>query len=71
MAVGDAGGIVKATTGGGIYYSLLSASLAVAAIEQAFRRACSSDDWDAIAEVATEAGGEIRAQQRLRDWRTR
>ena len=38
LAVGDAGGIVKATTGGGIYYSLLSASLGVAALEHAFRR---------------------------------
>ena len=28
LAVGDAGGLVKATTGGGIYYSLLTASLA-------------------------------------------
>jgi len=38
LAVGDAGGIVKATTGGGIYYSLLSASLGVAALEHAFRQ---------------------------------
>ena len=28
LAIGDAAGIVKPTTGGGIYYSLLSASLA-------------------------------------------
>jgi digeranylgeranylglycerophospholipid reductase len=28
LAIGDAGGLVKATTGGGIYYSLLSAAMA-------------------------------------------
>src|SRR5207237_5740629 len=28
LAVGDAAGLVKATTGGGIYYSLVSAALA-------------------------------------------
>ena len=69
LAVGDAGGIVKATTGGGIYYSLLSASLAVAALEHAFRRGL----FDAATLGRYERtwrrrlGGEIRAQQRLRE----
>jgi geranylgeranyl reductase family protein len=69
LAVGDAGGIVKATTGGGIYYSLLSASLGVAALEHAFRRGV----FDATTLGRYERtwrrrlGGEIRAQQRLRE----
>ena len=69
LAVGDAGGIVKATTGGGIYYSLLSASLGVAALEHAFRRGL----FDAATLGRYERtwrrrlGGEIRAQQRLRE----
>jgi geranylgeranyl reductase family protein len=37
VAVGDAAGLVKPTTGGGIYYSLLSADLAVAALDPALR----------------------------------
>ena len=69
LAVGDAGGIVKATTGGGIYYSLLSASLGVAALEHAFQRGL----FDAATLGRYERtwrrrlGGEIRAQQRLRE----
>ena len=69
LAVGDAGGIVKATTGGGIYYSLLSASLGVAALEHAFRQGL----FDAATLGRYERtwrrrlGGEIRAQQRLRE----
>ena len=68
LAVGDAGGIVKATTGGGIYYSLLSASVAVHTLEQALPR-------DAVDRASLRGyertwkrrlGGEIRAQQRLR-----
>jgi len=38
LAVGDAAGLVKATTGGGIYYSLLSASLAADVLEESLRR---------------------------------
>ena len=34
LAVGDAAGLVKATTGGGIYYSLISAGLAADALEE-------------------------------------
>jgi digeranylgeranylglycerophospholipid reductase len=69
LAVGDAGGIVKATTGGGIYYSLLTASLGVAALEHAFRRGL----FDAATLGRYERtwrrrlGGEIRAQQQLRE----
>ena len=38
LAIGDAAGIVKATTGGGIYYSLLSAGLAARVLASALRR---------------------------------
>lgn len=37
LAVGDAAGLVKATTGGGIYYSLISASLAAEVLGDALR----------------------------------
>jgi geranylgeranyl reductase family protein len=69
LAVGDAGGIVKATTGGGIYYSLLSASVAVHTLEHAFRR--SAFDGQTLARYERtwrrRLGGDIRAQQRLRE----
>jgi digeranylgeranylglycerophospholipid reductase len=68
LAVGDAGGIVKATTGGGIYYSLLSASAAVGTLENALGR----DTFDPHTLRRYERswkrrlGGELRAQQRMR-----
>jgi digeranylgeranylglycerophospholipid reductase len=68
LAVGDAGGIVKATTGGGIYYSLLSASLAVVTLGEAFGQGT----FDLLSLRRYERtwkrrlGGEIRAQRRLR-----
>jgi flavin-dependent dehydrogenase len=37
LAVGDAAGLVKPTTGGGIYYSLVSAALAADVLSQALR----------------------------------
>lgn len=37
LAVGDAAGLVKPTTGGGIYYSLLSGSLAAAVLGESLR----------------------------------
>jgi digeranylgeranylglycerophospholipid reductase len=69
LAVGDAGGIVKATTGGGIYYSLLSATLAATTLEHALRR----NLFDAPTLGRYERtwrrrlGAELRAQQRLRE----
>ena len=56
VAVGDAAGLTKPTTGGGIFYSLLSASLAVETLAPALRR----DDLGARALSAYE-----------RRWRTR
>jgi digeranylgeranylglycerophospholipid reductase len=38
LAVGDAAGLVKPTTGGGIYYSLVSAGLAADVLDRALRR---------------------------------
>jgi digeranylgeranylglycerophospholipid reductase len=38
LAVGDAAGLVKATTGGGIYYSLISAGLAADVLGEALRQ---------------------------------
>ncbi|RPJ57895.1 MAG: NAD(P)/FAD-dependent oxidoreductase, partial [Acidobacteria bacterium] len=37
VAVGDAAGLVKATTGGGVYYSLVSATLAASVLDEALR----------------------------------
>jgi flavin-dependent dehydrogenase len=68
VAVGDAGGIVKATTGGGIYYSLLSASMAVATLERALREDALTSPHLAAYERAwrRRLGAELRAQFRLR-----
>jgi digeranylgeranylglycerophospholipid reductase len=38
LAIGDAAGLVKATTGGGIYYSLVSAGIAADVLDEALRR---------------------------------
>ncbi|HEX2310299.1 MAG TPA: NAD(P)/FAD-dependent oxidoreductase [Vicinamibacterales bacterium] len=68
LAIGDAGGIVKATTGGGIYYSLVSAAAAVDVLAPALRR----DALDARVLRAYETswrarlGEEIDAQLQLR-----
>lgn len=68
LAVGDAAGLVKATTGGGIYYSLLSAALASDVLARALR----TDRLDAATlgpyETAWKArlGPELQAQLRLR-----
>src|SRR6185369_5558828 len=68
LAVGDAAGLVKATTGGGIYYSLLSAALAAETLTEAF----SQSDFSAAALSAYEErwraalGEEFSAQMSLR-----
>lgn len=38
LAVGDAAGLVKPTTGGGIYYGLISGALAAASLDESLRR---------------------------------
>ena len=68
LAVGDAAGLVKATTGGGIYYSLLSGSLAADVLSRAL-----DDDDLGEASLAvyerqwkTALGDELEAQMTLR-----
>jgi flavin-dependent dehydrogenase len=56
LAVGDAAGLVKPTTGGGIYYSLLSGSMAARVLEDGLRE----DRLDA---------GYLQAYERM--WRDR
>ena len=69
LAVGDAAGLVKATTGGGIYYSVLSAALAAETLVHAFDRGA----FDAATLSRYERawrrrlGAEMRAQLRLRE----
>ena len=68
VVLGDAAGLVKPTTGGGIYYSLLSASLAV----ETMTAALSADDVsaDALSGYQTlwrkRLGSELRWQLALR-----
>ena len=56
LAVGDAAGLVKPTTGGGIYYSLISGSLAAQTLDAALR----DDDLR-----------EARLKRYEQDWRAR
>jgi geranylgeranyl reductase family protein len=69
VAVGDAAGLVKATTGGGIYYSILSATLAASAITHAFKRnafdAATLSRYDRSWQ--RRLGAEIQAQRQLRE----
>lgn len=69
VAVGDAAGLVKPTTGGGIYYSILSGALAADALDDALRRdqlserdlrAC-EDGWRARLGPDIRAGLAFRA----------
>jgi geranylgeranyl reductase family protein len=68
IAVGDAAGLVKATTGGGIYYSLLSGRIAADVLTDALH----ADDLSASALTAYEErwraalGEELAAQLSLR-----
>jgi flavin-dependent dehydrogenase len=68
LAIGDAAGLVKPTTGGGIYYSVVSATLAADVLGDALRR----DDLRAGALSAYERAWrdrlmpEFRAQLALR-----
>lgn len=68
LAVGDAAGLVKATTGGGIYYSLLSGSIAADVLAAALRRDDLSESALADYQVRWQAqlGDELNAQRALR-----
>ncbi len=69
LAVGDAAGLVKPTTGGGIHYSILSASLAADVAVDALKR--DRLDQEALSMYErrwrAELGDEFRAQHALRD----
>ena len=68
LAVGDAAGLVKATTGGGIYYSLLSARLASDVLTEAIRAGDLSASALSPYEKRWRAllGDELDAQMQLR-----
>ena len=69
LAVGDAAGLVKSTTGGGIYYSLVSASIAAEVLGTSLRR----DRLDASTLSRYQKlwqrrlGSELKAQFSLRE----
>jgi flavin-dependent dehydrogenase len=62
LAVGDAAGLVKPTTGGGIYYGLISGGLAADVLGQALSR----DRLDARALARYEARWQQRLGQEIR-----
>ena len=68
LVVGDAAGLVKPTTGGGIYYSLLTAGLAAATLATALD--CDQLTDGALSEYETSwqerLGAELRSQLVLR-----
>jgi digeranylgeranylglycerophospholipid reductase len=68
LAVGDAAGLVKPTTGGGIYYSILSGSLAADVGSNALRRDALDARSLAVYESTwrTRLSREFDAQQELR-----
>lgn len=68
LAVGDAAGLVKATTGGGIYYSLISARFAADVLGDALRRnKLTSDDLAPYQQKwRRRLGAELEAQLSLR-----
>jgi flavin-dependent dehydrogenase len=68
LAVGDAAGLVKATTGGGIYYSLLSGRLAAEVLLEASRTNAFGRDALSTYEQQwrAELGDELEAQLQLR-----
>ena len=68
VAIGDAAGLVKPTTGGGIYYSLVSAALAAETLDDALSRNDLGASRLAVYEQRWRArlSDEFQAQTRLR-----
>ncbi|HEX6211617.1 MAG TPA: hypothetical protein VF136_12625, partial [Methylomirabilota bacterium] len=68
LAIGDAAGLVKATTGGGIYYAIVSAALAADTAAAALRAGRTGAGALAAYEVAwrRRLGAELQAQLTLR-----
>ena len=73
LVVGDAGGFTKPTTGGGIFYSLLSASLAADTLLEAFDKGAFDDEFLGRYETRWQAelGQEFRVSGWLRQLLTR
>jgi len=73
LLVGDAGGFTKPTTGGGIYYSLLTASLAADTLIEGFQADRLDAEFLARYESrwATELGADLRVSAWLRQFLTR
>jgi flavin-dependent dehydrogenase len=68
LAIGDAAGLVKPTTGGGIYYSIVTASLAADVVIEALRRNRFEAEALSMYERAWRAhlDDELKAQHALR-----
>jgi flavin-dependent dehydrogenase len=73
LLVGDAGGFTKPTTGGGIYYSLLTASLAADTLIEGFQAGRLDVEFLARYESrwAAEIGSDLRVSAWLRQFLTR
>jgi digeranylgeranylglycerophospholipid reductase len=73
LLVGDAGGFTKPTTGGGIYYSLLTASLAADTLIEGFQAGRLDAEFLARYESrwAAELGADLRVSSWLRQFLTR
>jgi len=73
LLVGDAGGFTKPTTGGGIYYSLLTASLAADTLIEGFQAGRLDGEFLARYERRWEAelGADLRVSAWLRQFLTR
>jgi digeranylgeranylglycerophospholipid reductase len=69
LAVGDAAGLVKATTGGGIYYSLVSGRLAADVLADALAAGDLSEEALSIYQQRWKQalGAELEAQLKLRE----
>lgn len=66
LLVGDAGGFTKPTTGGGIYYSLLTAGLAAETLIEAFQ--ADRLDGEQLARYERRWEGELGADLRVSAW---
>jgi digeranylgeranylglycerophospholipid reductase len=68
LAIGDAAGLVKATTGGGIYYSVLSGAIAAETLIEAFRRSDLTESSLTVYQQRWQSllGEEFSAQMSLR-----
>jgi digeranylgeranylglycerophospholipid reductase len=68
LVVGDAAGLVKPTTGGGIYYSLVSATLAAETLIPALQTNRLDDEWLSVYQQRwrQRLGPEFQAQLALR-----